>query len=205
MKSFRIVSLSLLSFSLLFNSCKKGKDDPLLSFHSRKARVAGDWKSTHYYYKNLQTDSIGQTVLYEFWGEGATYNYRFTLNGSGGFIGDGTFRMKWSFSKDGAYSREVSVDGDKDIMQGKWNFTNGIGEVKNKSQIALFEKSYTTYKGLVYGHEGNFVENTFDILELRNKKMHLHSDEIRTYPTGDVRKDEYEYTVILEQEQGKSK
>jgi hypothetical protein len=37
-----IVAL-LLSSTFIFNSCKKGKDDPFLSFRSRNARLEGKW------------------------------------------------------------------------------------------------------------------------------------------------------------------
>lgn len=41
-KTFFLLALSLFLI-LPFQSCKKGEDDPFISFRSRKARVVGEW------------------------------------------------------------------------------------------------------------------------------------------------------------------
>jgi hypothetical protein len=41
-KTILVLFLGLF-FTLPFQSCKKGEDDPALSFRSRKARVVGEW------------------------------------------------------------------------------------------------------------------------------------------------------------------
>ena len=188
--------LFFISSTLIFNSCfKKGKDDPAISFLSRKMRVVGDWKTTHYYYKDSQTDSSGGEYVYEFTGDASSYNVRLLVPGSG-FIGKGTFKMKWSFAKDGTYKEEVSVDGDDRPSDGNWNFMDGVGEFKNKSQIALFEKNYTSSSGL-YTHAGNFVKDSYDIIKLKNKEMHLHTTVNNTWPKGEIVKESYQYDIYL--------
>ena len=63
--------LCLLCVIVLLAACRKGKEDPIFSLHSRKARLAGNWKisnydantTTTYNYKNgsTQTESFNRT------------------------------------------------------------------------------------------------------------------------------------------------
>ena len=41
------VAIILLALPIVFSGCKKGPEDPFLSFRSRKARVCGTWTVTN--------------------------------------------------------------------------------------------------------------------------------------------------------------
>lgn len=75
--------------------------------------------------------------------------------------------------------------------------TAGVGEVKNKSQIALLEQNYNSSTGL-FTHTGNFVKDAYDVIELENKKMHWHTKVSAAYPSGELISEEYEYDIIFE-------
>lgn len=118
-KSKYILKLALFLFAimLVFNSCKKGEDDPFLSLRSRKSRVIGEWtidtwKETSNYNStsnfgsstdtetgttvldingNNYTSSTNETSVYS----SGTDTYTSTMNGTAvaslTFENDGTF------------------------------------------------------------------------------------------------------------------
>ena len=204
MKKESLFLLLFSSLTILLDSClKKGEDDPFLSIHSRKARVVGNWKVTDYFYRSTDTDSSGSTFEYTFHATGTHYGLQYVAPGAA-YTGDGDdFRMKWTFDKDGTYTETASAGGDDDSFDGIWNFNGGIGDQKAKTKISLFEQNATYSSGHIYGHQGNYVGDTYDIIELRNKKMHLHTIVTKTWSFGAIRSEEYEYDIILEQEKKK--
>jgi hypothetical protein len=154
MKNFgKIVLAAAVVLPALFTGCKKGENDPFLSIHSRKARVAGEWKVTDGKGTDVQTgtNSFGSTTTTDNWTyDGATWtNSRtvaFTPTSGSGTSGTTTtstsITMSYTFDKDGTWkSTEVvtATNGDMTTTNtsGTWNFTGGVGEIKNKEQIAL--------------------------------------------------------------------
>jgi len=59
MKNNLNLLLIFIIFSSLFFSCKKGPQDPFITFRSRKERVAGDWKITSFESEVLLTFGAG--------------------------------------------------------------------------------------------------------------------------------------------------
>lgn len=155
----------------VFNSCKKGEDDPFLSLRSRKARVVGDWevvsyKST-YSYNSPSNPSWNYSSTYNM--NGSTYTDVYT-DATGTTTTNGTETWKWTFEKDGTYDYTRTIDGQTETSKGTWNFTSGVGDLKNKSQITYYEQSYTSSSGSSTW-TGNYVDGAWDLTELRNKKM----------------------------------
>jgi len=169
MKRIVVLSLYLMVTFVLFNGCKRGEDDPFISFRSRKARVTGKWKMTSIKRTYNETDIFGfKTVI--FTGNGSTYT-RTEQNSSGpDFSKTGIFTYEITFKKDGSYKAQINWDGDIGNIEGKWNFTGGVGDMKDKSQITLYETSYkeTDYTSTSTGH---YFNDTYDLKELRNNKM----------------------------------
>ncbi|MBA3972266.1 MAG: hypothetical protein H0X46_09010, partial [Bacteroidetes bacterium] len=79
-----------------------------------------------------------------------------------------------SLDKKGAYTMTDVIDGVTYTSSGSWNFTSGVGDLKNKSQITLYEQSNSS-PGSSNTYTGKYVDIAFDIDELRNKKMVWHS------------------------------
>jgi hypothetical protein len=159
-----IVALIGLSSVMFFDSCKKGEDDPFLSFRSRKGRVAGEWKMTDY--KAVDSDGSGTTTITS---NGSTYT---VANQFGSFTG--TLTWEGEFDKDGKYKYTRIEDGDAEVSEGTWNFTAGVGELKKKSQITIYETSYAS-GGTSATWTGNYVDRAYDLKELRHKKMVWYS------------------------------
>ncbi|MBX7108151.1 MAG: hypothetical protein K1X61_05825 [Chitinophagales bacterium] len=178
MKILKFVIVILIGVTILnlWQSCAKGPEDPFISFHSRKARVTGDWNITSYTVNNKDSlrrvaDSIGPYI-----GFCGSEIDKLILN----------YKYVWSFDKDGGFKSKLTIDSSyiydianntpickdslyKDsstvITVAEWNFTGNIGDLKNKEQLLILDPY--TKKSLL-----------FDIIELRNNEMKLERDTI---------------------------
>lgn len=173
MKNYKIILLSLAVFATTFSACKKGEDDPALSLRSRKARVAGEWKMTNIKSTNTFSSNLfNSTTIMT--GDGSTYTRTMTTMGTPSTT-VGTLSWQWTFEKDGKYKYTRTEDGNINSSAGTWNFTAGIGDLKDKSQITYYEQSSTsqppTLPATTETWTGNYIDNVFDLKELRNKKM----------------------------------
>ncbi|TAE87024.1 MAG: hypothetical protein EAY81_04735 [Bacteroidetes bacterium] len=150
---------------------KKGEDDPFISFRTRKARVAGKWKVTSYKFTEVYTSSINPSSNYTdvLTSDGFNYTLVSTENGSSSSK-SGIRTEKWEFEKNGDYKSTLVFDGVLFDSKGTWNFTGGIGDKKNKSQIAFVRETYTSTNGL-NTYTGSNIDQVYDIKELRDKRM----------------------------------
>ncbi len=155
--------------SVTFSGCKKGEDDPFLSLRSRKARVVGDWKVISYKYTDVSVSPTLGTTTYTTVMNGSTYTTTQT-DVSGTTTSTGTWTSEYKFDKKGEFTWTDNRDADLYSVSGTWNFTSGVGELKNKSQLTLYGQSITG-GGNSSTYTGNYVDIAYDIQELRNKKM----------------------------------
>ncbi len=154
------------------SSCKKGPEDPFFSIWSRKQRVVGNWNIIAY--KVDFIDSLRRVVD------------SMVINGPCGLQTNKTihyYSYRWSFDKEGNFTevRKVRTEDIVDILienvncqdaravdsvivvtKKKWNFTGGIGDVKNKEQLMLYDDE--TKETIIY-----------DIIMLRSNEMKLQT------------------------------
>jgi len=73
MKNFKIyLVVAMIGLTALtFTSCKKGEDDPGLSFRSRKARFTNTWVLTKYEKNGAAQDISGTTYTYDVFNNGS--------------------------------------------------------------------------------------------------------------------------------------
>ena len=172
MKTKILFAVVAIATSISFSGClKKGEDDPFVSLKSRKARVAGDWKVTSLTYTTTYTNS-GVTSTEIMTMNGSTYTLTET-DPSGTTTTTGTWTIENTFDKDGTYKSTDTEDGDVTSSTGTWNFSGGVGELKNKSQITMYELSSTS-TGNSNTWTGNYVDQAYDLKELKNKMMVWH-------------------------------
>lgn len=88
-KTFTLTIICALTV-MPFQSCKKGPDDPFISFRSRKARLEGEW-TLKTYKKNGTEQNLSSTVIYTFKKDG-TAIYKSTI---GNF--STTTDQRWDF------------------------------------------------------------------------------------------------------------
>ncbi|MES2679265.1 MAG: hypothetical protein V4635_05240 [Bacteroidota bacterium] len=169
------ISIALLIIQLLFSGCKKGEDDPLISFRTRKARVVGNWtmKEGKIYSSNTLGDitTISNTQIHENTYDGETEQFNAGVSvGTSTFTG--TRHTTFKFERNGNFKSEQTFGTGTTILTGTWNFTNGVGKHKNKEQIVITKLS-VNYNGSSSASAGNKPYYTYNIKELRNKKIVL--------------------------------
>jgi len=161
-----------LALPIVFSGCKKGPEDPFLTFKSRKARVCGTWTVTNLKSEivrkqnNVSTQTV-TTVEGDSWKQVITilgtdsvrplsgkitkepnqnegsYFFYFDANGKA------TMTYKYEYEEDLSGEdddvstiRQIKVT---EEMTGTWNFLAGIDEYKNKERLAfVIEDQKTT-------------------------------------------------------------
>lgn len=167
-----ILLTSIILATLLITSCfRKGEDDPLISFQSRKARVAGKWEVSsivaNYNYINLEDASKNKSSNYMFDGT----KYTITENLSSYTKNSGTEKWTWDFDKKGNCSYVHTINKEVFTMNGTWNFTSGIGDLKEKSQITIFERNFKVSTFNFFNKTGNYIDAIYDLKQLSNNQM----------------------------------
>lgn len=159
---YKRIILVLLTLALIFPSCKKGSNDPFVSFKSRKSRVVGKWKATSY----SHIESSGSSIFLSHIMENGIYNE--TSSNWGNTTGTETYSIE--FKNDGTWS--MTNGGDVAIInkEGKWNFTEKTGDNKNKNHIVLM-LTKSSDPNFSNTYEGDNFDKIYSLDELRNKKM----------------------------------
>ena len=156
-----MLAIGLLSMGI--QSCKKGADDPFISFRSRKARVVGDWriaqaKSTTNQVETLTNGTQTKTDITVETDAGQTTSTT-TISGISPSVLTYDEETTYSFAKDGTWSSEKKVvttfidtmviGFNNDYYQqttvsnivtestGNWNFLGNVGEAKNKENLSI--------------------------------------------------------------------
>lgn len=127
--------------AVVFDSCKKGEEDPFLSLHSRKGRLVGEWKlnsgtetftsggstTTTTYTETQKTETAGSTSV--------TTGYTATVK----------------IEKDGSFTwTEVETVGSVSTTttnEGTWNWVGRVGEAKNKEYVVFTVTKVTQSSG----------------------------------------------------------
>ncbi len=172
---FSIALFSLvLALPMVITGCKKGEEDPFLSFRSRKARVVGTWTVTKLSEEvvrkedNVNTKTV-TTVDGNSWKQVITIEGTDSVRTLNGKIttepnqSEGTYYF--SFDENGRATYIYKYEYDEDLsgedddvstivttkvteeMTGTWNFLAGVDEYKNKERLAFVveDKKTTTY------------------------------------------------------------
>lgn len=164
-----------LSMVMLWNSCKKGPEDPFFSIHSRLGRVCGSWQVTFFevdFYDSLRrvVDSAG------------------SIGGCGDQIEKNIdfYDYEWTFDKHGNWSEKLTVKSEHtiDILNNtqpcpdvfevdsfitvtlkNWNFSSNVGDFKNKEQLYLYDNETK-------------LSTVYTIIECREKEMKLETETV---------------------------
>ena len=171
---FKLVGLVFICAFLLCD-CKKGEEDPAISFRTRKGRLSGEWV--------MKSGNASQTFL------SATkppFNQNFSFNGSkvelneteaGGpaIIYTGAYNLTLNVKKDGAFNFRENFAGSILEANGHWNFERRSADAKNKEEVE-FTIDATT-KGATIGHVFNQQQITFSykLVQLANKDLKIEA------------------------------
>lgn len=171
MKAIKFIGLALFLAST-FWGCKKGENDPFLSFSSRKSRLVGEWKLTDGSITKTSSTST-ETVTY-------TETTQATFDGT--TTTTIPYTETYTFDKDGTYKYSRTEDGDLYEESGAWTFGAKSAElgVKAKETVTLYCESYTTTIGgtqYTYQYDGtNCFVNHITLDMLKKNGMTLLTD-----------------------------
>lgn len=167
MKKLLVILLLGIFVIPTFNSCKKGENDPSISFKSRKARLVGEW--------SLKEGALTQVS------SGATANIIF--NGSSATITSTSINTSFpytydiSIKKDGTFESTQLSDGDLTVDEGQWYFMSGNKDkdLKNKECVAFVvtKESYTPAGGSlsVASYSSVTPDFVWQLDELKSKEI----------------------------------
>lgn len=166
MKTTIKVALAALTIaSLAFSGCKKGEGDPFLSLKTRKGRIHGEWTV-----KSGEGKDVNGSIT-------STWTYDGTKKTTtvGSITSDNKFTETYEFEKDGAFTyKHVDNNGSPAVTEtwtGTWNWTGGVGDMKNKSQIVLTVLSYNDGSSTVTYTGSDAPHSVMDVYELKSKEM----------------------------------
>jgi hypothetical protein len=128
-KNILVIALGLLVGSTVLTGCKKGENDPFLSFKSRDARITETWKLVNIDQKDVSTDPTG-TDTYTTTFDGTTASEAF----NGSVFSTYSYSLTVEIKKDGTYQSVEVIDGDTETIDGRWYWLNSK---KNKTSISL--------------------------------------------------------------------
>jgi hypothetical protein len=123
-KNILFIALSLLVGSTVLTGCKKGENDPFLSFKSRDARITELWKLVKVEGTENNSGTISTT----------SYDGNIMTNTFGSFTDSYSYSLTIEIKKDGTYQSVEINDGDTETVDGRWYWNNSA---KNKTSIRL--------------------------------------------------------------------
>lgn len=187
-KSFSLTLSLIVLLNTSLVGCKKGSNDPLLSFRSRKKRLIGEYILDSY----EKTEKNSNEIYHESYSQGVkTYQYE------NGQYGSYPYHEKLNFEKNGTFYHEIIISGTiSEIVKGSWSFLskNKSEGTKNKEAIQLYVNYHEIYNpdgtSKIIEKENFGTSEIFLIDELRNDKIVLTSELI---VDGDKTMCRYEY------------
>ena len=173
MKSLKIALLVIIAVVFVLPSCKKGKDDPFISFKSRDARVTANWKLTKI---EGTTVSSPLTTTYSYDGSNFTKTTNSTpvqtTTGVGTFemeiVKDGSMTFSESYTLSGSTSATVSTG----TLNWLWYDSKKDKVNLELSGISSSSKLFMTADDIYY------------VDELKGKEMILKVTSTNTSTTG---------------------
>lgn len=182
MKSLRYLAILVL---ITFCSCRKGDGDPVISFRSRTCRLTGEWKfkSGKYVFKddiNTFEATYNDGVYSTNQGESGTYTWEININK------DGTWKEIHTET-----STVPTNSTSTEIYEGKWNWIEGIGDVKSKSQVIFF--SLKLNNNVYTGSEA--PAKVWDLYQLKNDEIIIKGSGTSNTYAGNY-STQYEFTLV---------
>lgn len=189
----QVIGFLVIALLVVTPACKKGENDPGLSFKSRKSRLAGSWtlQSATLMHGDTTTvfdgDSLATTVDSITNTLAMTGSFQFNKDGTYGEETVTDFPTNWQGNGQPAFTQTETITG-------IWNFTGGGGGVKSKSQLLLqvTERSVAASNSasnvVTTAYSGQTAGFVYDINRLASKELTLKYDLTTTSTKGTLLK-----------------
>lgn len=186
-----VLTLAVLASTVFTTGCRKGENDPFISFRSRKARLTGDWtvetstvtvNDTTYVFDgtNLTTTVGGSETVAP---HAAGYTWKFENNGKYESVETNTFPDGYFGQGSLGYTETITTNG-------TWNFTGGDDDYKKGERLLLLPdkvqitRSNTGSNISATNIEGQTNGMVYDLDQLRNKELDWKYSETISTVTG---------------------
>jgi hypothetical protein len=169
MKNVLITLIALVCLTII-PSCKKGENDPFISFRSRDARITGKWKVVNLELIENNNGSINTSIL----------NGSILTETSNGSSTSYSYSANWEILADGVFKYTYITDGELSSGSYTWHW---LDDNQTKSKIIL-------------NGGGVYVVDRLTNNELVLKYEYGDSD----LSNGNNDVDSFSYTVTLEKE-----
>lgn len=201
---FGALALALVAGS--FTSCKKGENDPALSFKSRKGRMSGEYTISKMTQTTTET-SGGSSMTSTMTIDGSTVTVSQTQGGSTSTITGTVNKAEAVFNKDGSYTMDMDLSFTQEIFgqtststtvsmeEGNWAFLGKDGDYKKKERIVMNKTKVTETETTSSGGSSSSSTETYTygngeassvmaIDQLKNKEIIMKSEYTSTYSDG---------------------
>ena len=165
-----IFLLLAIVFLTVIPSCKKGENDPFISFRSRNSRITGKWKVVNFEYVEINGNNNSSLIL-----NGSTM----TQN-SNGNVTSYSFSSNLEIMEDGTYKLFSDSNGEISNSINTWHW---FDDTQNKTRILL-------------GDVGEFIVDRLTNNELVLKSYEQYSSS----SSGSSNFQDYSYTLSFEKE-----
>ena len=157
---------------IVFSGCKKGEDDPFISFRSRTARLAGNWKLSSMEV-TIAEGAGGSSNSNHFSYNGTTMTISENSNGYNSTYSE-PFSLNWIINKDGTYNLTSVTNSSVYTESGNWSWLNKNKHIdrSNKEAIILSVINSAGVNGNTnYSGKTNFNGEAMLIKRLANKEL----------------------------------
>jgi hypothetical protein len=169
---FVVMLAAIISMTAL--SCKKGEDDPAFTLLTRKARVSGSWKMTNG--KVTLGVSDAKTVYSDYLFIFTQNNYTLNIPGNGAHF-EGPAELNITFTKEGTVKWNQVLDSLSLDAGGEWDFIGRSPDHRSKETIYIKATELNGYSQILELFNKALSRFSYQIKELRSKKMVLVCDK----------------------------
>lgn len=174
----------------VFVGCRKGEDDPWLTFRGRKARLVGKWSVTNgmvskgAMFTTSQGNQVAGTVTSRYSEKKVEQTNSYTTAlGDTSWTSPGTFSGNVEIFRDGTYKMTVSeiVKGYSGVPEinnsvavtGYWTLTGGSNDTRKREQLMLQQVSSTPSVGSGSVNSNPVPSALYNIRQLKHKEIVL--------------------------------
>lgn len=192
MRYFKFLLISAIAVSSL-SSCRKGPEDPLLSFTTRKNRISNTWQAYEYRINGLSVFEVNKSENFAVGDCGTqTLNTLVKRNVIMDFSKSGSYSDKYTTTTENKSTvsgsgaacdiyRFDKKESSEETNVGVWNFSGGVGNTSSREQVFIYQEE--TQSGYLW----DIVRLANDELKLKRKYIKpgestFTTEEIFFYP-----------------------
>ncbi len=184
-QNYKLVIVILLGLMIFSPGCKKGEDDPFLSFRTRTNRLTGEWKLKEAEIR-VQESSSTKVISTNYSYSGTTMNVKVSESNLNSYVGAYRYSEEITFEKDGTYRQTVKSSTDVYSTKGDWFWTNKNKNLELEKKEALILTVTEDSEGAAYSGKSNYPQSIWVFKRLSNKEIIIELNNTQTLLDGTI-------------------